>query len=325
MADEERREDKPEAYACCHLDSDIRGRSSSGGIFYLLGSWVLEQNGVVFGVQWNENWEAVHGEAHSPEELEAFMGSKYVQSSLGDTFLKVREYLEEGRLVLFSGTPCQAAGLAGFLARDYENLIVADIICHGVPSPKVWRRYLAEIRKNQTVKDIHFRDKTNGWRDFSLKIDYLSGRSYRKRRFADMYLRGFLKNMDLRPSCYACRFKAGKGRSDLTLGDFWGVERYCPDFSDDLGVSAVLVQSERGKMAFAGISDRMKIREIGADAVECTNTAYIRSVARPPERDAFFAELSEAEEDGTKQVGRLLRKYTKGTLRQRILARFLRK
>ncbi|MDO5346810.1 MAG: Coenzyme F420 hydrogenase/dehydrogenase, beta subunit C-terminal domain, partial [Lachnospiraceae bacterium] len=315
----------PVAYACCNRSREERVRSSSGGIFYLLGSQVLEQSGVVFGAKWNDEWELVHGEAHNREELEAFLGSKYVQSDLKDTFLRVRDYLEEGRTVLFSGTPCQTAGLKCFLAKEEKReqllarLITADLICHGVPSPAVWRRYLREIRKNRTVTGINFRDKTRGWRDFSLKIDYLSHTPYCKKRYSDMYLRGFLKNIDLRPSCHSCSFKADRHMADITLGDFWGVEQYCPELSDDTGVSAVLVWSEKGMDLIGRCSGQMVKKTVSAEIIGQTNSAYVRSVAPHPERNQFFKELPEAD-----QVKKLLRKRTKGTLWQRIIGRLLR-
>lgn len=309
----------PMAFACYNKDRDIRSRSSSGGIFYLLGSHVTEQAGIVFGAKWNENWEVVHDEARDFNGLKAFMGSKYVQSNLGSTFLKVKKYLEEGRQILFSGTPCQVAGLKCFLQKDYENLITVDIICHGVPSPKVWRLYLAEIRKHKAVAGINFRDKTKGWRNFSLKIDYASHIPYRKTRFSDMYLRGFLKNLDLRPSCYECRFKGRKHISDITLGDFWGAEQYYADFSDDAGISLAIIQSDRGKALMDALADKMEKQEIPVEIVEKTNSAYIRSINMHPERKHFFNELVEG-----RAVGKLICRMTKGSLLQRIAGRLQR-
>lgn len=313
MENENRNPVYPMAFACYNREQAVRMRSSSGGIFWLLGNCVLEQSGVVFGAKWNERWELIHDEAHSPEELEGFMGSKYVQSNPEDTFLRVREYLDEERLVLFSGTPCQAAGLRCYLGKDYENLIAADVICHGVPSPGVWRKYLQEIKKDRIVTGINFRDKTGGWRNFSLKIDYLSHKAYRKSKYSDMYVRGFLKNIDLRPSCHACRFKEDSRMADITLGDFWGVKRYCPELSDDRGISVVLVWSDRGMRLMECLADKIVKREIPVETVVNTNAAYACSVAHHPERERFFDEFQDS-----CHVGKLLRKRTGGNLQQRL-------
>ncbi len=303
----------PAAWACYYPQEDIRKESSSGGIFWLLAGYVIERSGVVFGVRWNEKWEAVHDRAMSMTEVRSFMGSRYVQSNTGNTYIQAKTYLEEGRLVLYSGTPCQIAGLKGFLAKEYDNLLTVDIICHGVPSPLVWERYLAEIRGKKCVTGVSFRDKTRGWHDFSIKISYKAQRSYQKSRRADSYLRGFLKNIDLRPSCYECPFKGDYRKSDLTLGDFWGVENYLPELDDDKGISLVIVQSDRGAQLWEEISGQMVRREIEMDVIGEINPAYIRSVKEPPERARFFECLNKE-----KDIKGLLNRMTGGGLLRRV-------
>lgn len=266
-------------YAAKNRNEEIRRQSSSGGVFTALAEEVIKEGGVVFGVRFNENWEVVHGYAESLDSLSAFRGSKYVQSRVGDSFLQVESFLKSGRKVLFSGTPCQVAGLHRFLRRRYENLLTVDFICHGVPSPGVWREYLKEETARQCggknsvlshpivkegdvlIENISFRDKRLGWKKFSFaltlsvpighgeKNTVLLSESLNK----NIFLRGFLANLYLRPSCYACPAKSFKSESDLTIGDFWSIERVMPEVWDDKGVSVVFVNTglpETKRVAF---------------------------------------------------------------------------
>lgn len=256
-------------YAAKNRNEEIRRQSSSGGVFTALAEEVIKEGGVVFGVRFNENWEVVHGYTESLDGLSAFRGSKYVQSRVGDSFLQVESFLKSGRKVLFSGTPCQVAGLHRFLRRRYENLLTVDFICHGVPSPGVWREYLKEETARQCggknsvlshpivkegdvlIENISFRDKRLGWKKYSFaltlsvpighgeKNTVLLSESLNK----NIFLRGFLANLYLRPSCYACPAKSFKSESDLTIGDFWSIERVMPEVWDDKGVSVVFVNT----------------------------------------------------------------------------------
>lgn len=151
------------AYAVINRDEDVRAQSSSGGVFFPLAQWVIEQGGVVFGAKWNDKWEVVHDYAEDLDGVKSFMRSKYVQSVVGDTLRHAKAFLDEGRWVLYSGTPCQLGGLRAYLGKDYDKLIQVDLICHGVPSPSVWRRYLKECFRNERIVSINFRDKSNGW------------------------------------------------------------------------------------------------------------------------------------------------------------------
>ena len=152
-----------QAYAAINKDEDVRMRSSSGGMFHALAKWTIEQGGVVFGARFNDQWEVVHDYTETIEGIEPFMRSKYVQSRIGDTFKQAKQFLEAGRWVLYSGTPCQIGGLKAYLKKEYEKLLGVDLICHGVPSPGVWRAYLKEAIKGDTLLGFNFRDKKNGW------------------------------------------------------------------------------------------------------------------------------------------------------------------
>lgn len=246
-----------EAYAARNRDESVRLASSSGGVFTRLAEWILDRGGVVFGARFNEKWEVVHDYAETREVLARFRGSKYVQSRIGDTYRQAERFLKEGRMVLFTGTSCQIAGLKRFLRREYENLLAVDVVCHGVPSPKVWRRYLNDLTEGmpESISSVSFRDKQEGWRNFSLKVE-CENKIHRENLRIDLFFKLFLKNLTLRPSCHSCPSKGGRSCSDITLGDFWGIERVDPAFDDDRGCSVVLVYNPAWRPILEGIDIR---------------------------------------------------------------------
>lgn len=278
----------PRAYAAINQNAAIRANSSSGGVFYLLAEYVISRGGVVFGARYNSDWEVVHDFAETVEGIAAFMGSKYVQSRAGDTYSKAKAFLKQGRLVLFSGTPCQIYGLKAYLGEDYENLITMDLICHGVPSPKVWREYIQLCEQGRKIKAISFRDKTEGWLKFSLKINFEDDQSYRKTLREDLFMKGFLQNIYLRPSCYNCRFKGVRRESDVTLADLWGCSAVAPELFDDKGTSLVLIQSEKGAEIWETISRNMQILQLHTDDYQKFNSSLTTSVAQPRKRRKFY-------------------------------------
>ena len=161
-------EEKPASFACKTKDDDLRGKSSSGGLFSVLATKIIQENGVVFGARFNEDWDVYHDYTETEAGLAEFRGSKYVQSDMGDCFAQVKNFLKTGRKVLFTGTPCQVAGLNHFIQKKFENLYTVDFVCHCVPSPKVWKSYLKEVRGNATITHISFRDKSEGWARYGL-------------------------------------------------------------------------------------------------------------------------------------------------------------
>lgn len=277
---------RPEAvYAAINPNEEIRLASSSGGIFSMLAERVIARKGVVFGARFDENWEVVHDCCDTIEGLTAFRGSKYVQSRIGDSYVRAKEFLKGGREVLFSGTPCQITGLHKFLRKDYVNLLTIDVVCHGVPSPSVWRAYLKEIQirpqgvagKNSVlsslktipvVTGISFRDKHDGWKKFGFSVRghaasaacqnsvFPSNDQVLFREFfgENLFMRGFLSDIILRPSCYACPAKNGKSDSDITLADYWGIENQHPEIDDNKGTSLVLIYTDKGQKAFEKLS-----------------------------------------------------------------------
>ena len=251
-----------EVYACFNKNTEIQKNSSSGGIFYSLAKRVISQGGVVFGVRWNTNWEVGFDVAHTEDEICAFQGSKYLPADMNGMYQRAEQYLKDGKQVLYSGTPCQISGLKAYLGKEYELLTTVDVICHGVPSPIVWRQYLRRVSAGQKIKKINFRDKTYGWLDYSLKIELDSGKIIRKPRNYDIFMRGFIKGAFLRPSCYQCCFQNEDHESDLTLGDFWKVRMQCEEMYHDEGTSLLTVQTEKGKQLIQQIQDELQIRKL---------------------------------------------------------------
>lgn len=377
-----------QTFAAVNPDAEVRRTSSSGGVFTALAEQVIDAGGVVFGAAFDEHWEVRHRCATTREELAAFRGSKYVQSVIGDTFLQAERFLKSGRRVLFSGTPCQIAGLRRFLRRDYDHLLCVDFVCHGVPSPGVFRAYLAEemtkiARKGEKkysfafstipsipkadalaarlgcrIEDIRFRDKTNGWKKYSFalslskasaageKIQFCALGDDKKTNWhnwrctsllaklhlfccfgssnqscsplhsfsenpkhlknlspnstdlvflsslcftENAFMQAFLRDLILRPSCYACPAKCFRSGSDLTLGDYWGVEREAPHLDDDGGTSVVFVNSGRGQQFLSSLPFVLHPQPFGR--VHAHNPSITVSVNRPINRKFFFMML----------------------------------
>lgn len=251
---------KPEVFAVQHKDENVRAASRSGGIFTALSDYVLEQEGVVYGCVLTEDFEAVHVRADSKYVRDRMRGSKYIQSKMNDTYKNVKHDLEAGREVLFSGTSCQVAGLKSYLGRKYDNLLCIDIVCHGVPSPKVWKAYLTwQTKKNHSkVKTVDFRNKKDfGWRDHIETLCLENGRTVNSKVFATL----FYGHSILRPCCYECPYKSVMHPGDITIADYWGIEKAAPDFDDNKGVSLALINNEKGKEVFDAIKGRVKWRE----------------------------------------------------------------
>lgn len=268
------------ANAVINPNESIRLKSSSGGVFTAIAEHVIKNGGVVFGARFNEQWEVVHDYTETVDGLAAFRGSKYVQSRIGNCYLKVEEFLKQDRYVLFTGTPCQVSGLKHFLRKEYDKLLAVDVACHGVPSPLVWKEYI----ENKQPKHISFRDKKLGWKKFSMRIDNYS--NYHQK---DCFMTCFLSNLSLRPSCFNCQFKAGASGCDLTLADFWGVTDIAPHLDDDKGISVVLSYSYKGKEFLKKIN--LTLIGVNSNKVYTHNSAILCSVKKPQDYNAFWQDF----------------------------------
>ena len=303
-----------QVYAAVNTKKDVLQNSSSGGIFSLLAEKVIKDGGVVFGAAFNKEWEVFHTYADAIEEIEKFRGSKYVQSKIGDSYKQVEHFLLEGRTVLFSGTPCQISGLKHYLVKSYDNLLCVDIVCHGTPSPGIWNEYRKKIpaklaagkntvfeslKTMPVITGINFRDKKNGWQKYGFAVTLSADQReaensvlppkshcYYEYHRENLFMRGFLNNLYLRPSCYNCPARHGKSQSDILLGDFWGVLRKYPAFYNKDGVSLVLAYTEKGDAFFNSISCT-KINATYSDALDC-NINIEKDEIEPKNRRKFF-------------------------------------
>lgn len=299
-------ENTPKAYAVKNKNEEVREKSSSGGMFSLLAEKVLQDGGVVFGVAFDENWQLKHIYVENIEDLQIFRGSKYLQSIVGETYSKLKDFLIEGRKVMYTGTPCQIEGLKSYLGKEYENLFTQDIICHGVPSPKVHERYLKYLRdkyKTKNIKNIIHRTKINGWKNWCVNIKF-DNSEYIKAHEQDPYMQAFLRNTSLRESCYNCQFKKKHRISDITLADFWGIENVAPEMDDDRGTSLVIINSEKGKKIFEQIKDKINYKQVDFEEAIRYNPSMTTSVKPDPNREKFFDNLDKMPFD------ELVKKYT---------------
>ena len=281
---------EPKCYAVKHKKEDVLAASQSGGIFTALSDKILEENGVIYGCVLDENHCAVHVRAEDESGRNRMRGSKYIQSRVGYAFRSVKADLSVGRKVLFSGTSCQIAGLRAFLGRDYPNLLCVDIICHGVPSPMVWKAYLQwrEQKHGSRVVTANFRNKAlNGWRGTTETLDLENGEVIKSKIFAML----FYDHNTIRPCCYTCPYKATMHPGDITIGDYWGIENAAPEFDDNKGVSLVLVNNQRGEEFLEQVKGSLLWKQTAlADSMQLS---LVRAFKSPRGRARFWQDFRE--------------------------------
>ncbi len=285
------------AYLVKNGDEEVRQVSSSGGAFLLLADAVLRDHGVVFGARM-EGLTCVHGAAQTASGVRAFCGSKYVQSDSTAVWKQVERELKSGKKVLFTGTPCQVAGLKRFLAKPYENLLCADLICHGTPSPGVFARYCEELTQEygEVPRALRFRHKERNWQCVTdMLVEKQDGTVVTRKN--DAFLLGFLTNLYLRPSCYACRANGNRSGSDLTLADYWGAETLDPKAEDGKGVSLVLTKSKAGEAALHSVQQEgnAMVRPAPLEHALLFNRTLFSSSGMNLGRSAFFEELEHSD------------------------------
>jgi coenzyme F420-reducing hydrogenase beta subunit len=291
--------ESPVAYAAYNKNEKIRMESSSGGLFTLIAEKILDQGGVVFGAAFDEQFNVKHSHVEIKSDLHRLRGSKYVQSRIGDAYEVAKEFLKKGRGVLFTGTPCQIVGLKFYLGKRYENLICQDIICQGVPSPLVWRKYLNFRTKQEgkisQPKNISFRSKEEGWKKYKLNINFKNGYKYQQNKEKDIYMRIFMKFLSIRPSCFQCKFKGEHRKSDITLADFWGIQNILPSMDDDKGTSLILINSVSGQKYFDKIKDDIVFMEVDFSEAIKGNPMYTKSIPYNNSRESFYNEFNHKE------------------------------
>jgi len=286
-------EKEPAAFAVRHRDERIRKISSSGGAFSALALQFLSQGGAVIGAGFDEAHMVIHKVCTNESDLDDLRRSKYVQSDIHGTYRNAKNLLEKGKMVLFCGTPCQVGGIKAYLGIEYPNLYTVDFICHGVPSPTAWKKYL-EFREKEAgtiAKDISFRSKIMGWKKYSLEIYFQDDKKYSGIVGEDFYLRSFVMDMDLRPSCYQCQFKQLHRQADVTMADFWGIDRMDTAWNNDTGVSLVMIHSEKGRQLMNATEVDLEVQSVTLIDALASNPSMTHSVLKPALREQFMKDM----------------------------------
>lgn len=289
---------KTTAYAIKNRSEKVRIDSTSGGAFFLLAEYVIERGGIVLGAAYDSDFVVCHIAVVDKNELLSLQGSKYVQSKIGTCFAEIKKQLEAGYLILFSGTPCQCMGLKSYLRKEYDNLIMTDIVCHGVPSPKVWQTYInyrsqKENNGNRPIR-INMRSKASGWSryGYSTEFDYGNGKISCIHNSQDLFMKAFIGNICLRNSCSDCKAKGVERCTDFTLGDYWGIWNQHPEFDDNMGTSIVLVHSQKGREILNQLSDKFECLEVDIEDAYRENKSLIDSSPAHPNRDEFLSQVT---------------------------------
>lgn len=307
------------AYAAKNKDTLERKNSTSGGMFKILVEYVINNNGVVFGVRMNEDLVAVHDWTEDINKCQEFSFSKYVRSDLNNSYEKVKEFLDNGKLVLFSGTPCQVQGLRMFIGKENEKLILCEIICHANPSPKVLKLYIRnnENKHNKKVKRIFFRSK-NPEMDNGAYLEFEDGSKSKD----DIYVKAFSgEQLINRPSCNNCQFVNENRKSDFTIGDFWGIEKIIPDFNDKEGVSILTVNTEKANKIFNDIRNKMYYKQIDLKLAFKYN--HHSNLKQNANREKFFKGISNGIINENNII-EYMKKYSNKPLYKKVLGKFKR-
>lgn len=286
---------KPKAYLFQNSNEEIRKDSTSGGIFTAIGEFVIKNNGIVYGATFDDNFVVNHIGVESTYELCKFRKSKYVQSNQNNCFKEIKQYLDNGKLVCYSGTPCQVGGLRTYLRKDYENLILVDIMCHSVPSPLVFEKYKGYILKKMNankILNINFRDKNKYGYKYSMMTVETDNGIYSQGIDTDPYLRAFFSDVSVRPSCYNCHFKTMKRVSDLTIWDCFNINEIDKSFDDDKGTTRVLVQSEKGEKLLENLDD-VRLKELDINIATKKVKEMTNSVNYNDKRKKFFENIND--------------------------------
>ena len=306
-----------ECYRAWSKNGQVLKKSSSGAVFYELAHKVISEGGCVFGAALDESGTVQLKKAQTIDEVQSLLGSKYVQARTDGVFQEVKKLLIGGWKVLFCGTPCQCNGLSAFLnGKNTENLIIVDFICHGMPSEGVWEKYLAWRSKGRKIDDLSFRDKRISWGDFGTKITFEDGTEYFQKHQDDPYMRLFLANRILRPSCHRCPAKGERRTSDITLGDFWGIK----EEEASRGCSVVLLNTDKGKRLLEVVEDSLDLKRITYEEAVRNNVNYFQSCGIPFNRSAVFSTLNRSAQTVFAEPGA----YTKTSFPEKVIRRGIR-
>ncbi len=278
-------------YAARNKNYAQRLISSSGSIFPPIAEWILENDGIVVGAAYDEQFNVVHKIIDSTDGLVDIQGSKYLQCKADNTtFIRIREELKVGRLVLYAGMACQVEGLKAFLRKEYDNLYTIDLICMGIPSPIVWQKYLKTFFADERLKYVNFKEKSIGWNSFCFYVK-TDKRDFKERGMENLYLQSMFRTWNMRPSCFTCPFKKERRFSDFTLADCWGASKLVPEINDNKGLSSVIVHSKKGQELWEKLSDKFDYREISIDDIAAGNQNLIQNKHQTGNRLLFYETL----------------------------------
>ncbi len=278
-------------YVVQSKDEKVLAESTSGGAFTAIAEYVIENGGIVFGAAFDEELNVIHTAVDNKNDLCKFRNSKYVQSDMGSCFRQAKKHLDEGRLVCFSGTPCQVEGLYHFLGKEYENLILVDVVCHAIPSPLVWKKYLEIQRKNlgDGITNIKFRDKAPyGYKYSMMSVYKHENQIYKNGVETDPMLRAFFSDICDRPSCYKCKFKKRYRVSDFTIWDCFEVDKFSKTLDNDKGVTRILIQNPKAYMLFSKIKRNLIFSEVSTNKLTENVYEMFNSVEENKKREIFF-------------------------------------
>lgn len=289
---------EPEVYAAMLQSIDERKRSSSGGLFYAIATWVINAGGIVFGATISDNLQVKHVSAESIHELQCLRGSKYVQSALNDVFTRVKENLQKGRWCYFVGTGCQVAGLKAYLRKNYNKLITSDLVCHGVPSQWLFDQHIIYLQNKYKgkVSDYKFRNNETGegGEIFNLTDERGHTKTVRNKTYnISPYLYSFMYGMTLRYSCYDCKFATIPRQGDITLADYWGSKNFIPEMNNSNGVSLCLVNTEQGRMVWKQIKEFCEHRKSNIKDGVIYNKNVVQTTQPHPYRSYVYKKIRE--------------------------------
>lgn len=296
----EKEDDIKLAFAAKNRNLNTRMASSSGGIFSALAEQFILDGGIVCAAKYDETFTVVHSLTDNLDDIAQYRGAKYCQSSVETLFERLKNRLQEGIPVVFVGTPCQIVAFKVYLGNsNYSNLLLVDMICHGIPSPMVWKRYCEERKlldaNGARIKHINLRNKDSGWSRYKYSVEFVyeNDKVYKTLQEKDSFMRGFVNDLFLRPSCSDCKFKGVDRQSDLTIGDFWGIWERDNAFDDNQGVSALIVNSQKGKQYWEDISGSFDYTAVALEDIIAFNPSMINSSAAHPKRSDFFKQVKE--------------------------------
>lgn len=282
----------PIVYACKNRDETVRKASTSGGVFTALSEGVFQNNGVVLAVRFDSQHVPIYDFIENISQIDAFRGSKYVQANITREIMsRLEDYLSKGTFVMVVGTPCFINGLSVYFGSKYANLILVDFICMGIAPPKIWKTYVSATFVGEKIKKITFKDKIVGWRNYSFVVE-TDKRKYQENGKSNLYMKGYLNKLYLRPSCYKCICKGYNRASDITIADCWGIEEYSPEFDDDKGISSVFINNTKGEKIFETISESVDFIEIPFSVATVKNHYYFDCAEENYYSDLFFREFS---------------------------------